>query len=267
MRKGRILFTGAGGFLGRQFVPLLIEDGWEVICPRSSEVNLEELDEVNEIFKGYYDVVIHAAMVGKKFAGKNVIDDSSIVHRNMMIVENLFRHIDKTELFINFDSGVSLNNPTDPYGFSKYCISKRVLNHPKTVNLRSWGCFGPYEDKERFFHTNINNYIQGKDIVIHKDKQMDFIYANDLYKILCYYLTDVKIPIPNDVDCVYEKRYYLSEIAEIINGLGEHKVNININEDGIGEPYCGTYNTLSLNYLGLEKGIKDCYEYFCQRNV
>ena len=92
---------------------------------------------------------------------------------------------------------------------------------------------------------------------------MDFIYADDLYKILCYYLTDVKIPIPNDVDCVYEKRYYLSEIAEMINCLGEHKVNINVEEGGIGDPYCGTYNTLSLDYLGLEEGIRRCYESFC----
>ena len=43
MRKGKILFTGSGGFFGRQFVPLLIRDGWEVISPRSKEINLENI--------------------------------------------------------------------------------------------------------------------------------------------------------------------------------------------------------------------------------
>ena len=51
------------------------------------------------------------------------------------------------------------------------------------------------------------------------DKKMDFIYVNDLYKILCFYLSDIKIPIPNHFDCVYSKKYYLSEIAEMIKTI------------------------------------------------
>ena len=262
MRKSKILFTGAGGFLGRQFVPLLKKDGWDVTSPRSSQVNLENKDEVDKLFDGEYDFVIHAAMVGKKFAGKNVIDDKAIVNRNMHIFENIFRHINKIGVFINFDSGVSDIDPEDPYGFSKYCIAQRVLSHYKGINLKAWGCFGPYEDEERFFHTNITNYLRGRDIVIHQDKQMDFIYADDLYKILCSYLQDVNIVHPKELECVYEKNYYLSEIAEIINNLGEHKVNIIKKEEGIGDPYCGTFDGLPVKCLGMEKGIRMCYNYY-----
>ena len=31
MSKGRVLFTGAGGFVGSQLVPLLEMDGWEIV--------------------------------------------------------------------------------------------------------------------------------------------------------------------------------------------------------------------------------------------
>ena len=76
MKKGKILFTGGGGFMGRQLVPLLRKDGWEVVSPRSTKVNLENKDEVRELFgSAHFDAIIHGAMVGKKFAGKNVIDD------------------------------------------------------------------------------------------------------------------------------------------------------------------------------------------------
>jgi GDP-L-fucose synthase len=279
MKKNKILFTGGNGFIGRQIIPLLEKSGWEVVRPRSSQVRLEVDGEVSTLFREqHYAAIIHAAIVG----GRRDVDDShTVFYKNMCMFETLFKYVKHTNLFINFDSGASYGRPSpveqptpedfgkiipaDSYGFSKYCIAKRVLSHPKGINLRVFGCFGQYEESTRFFNTNINNYINKKDIHIYKDRKIDFIYANDLYKIVEYYLNGNQGS--KDINCVYSKKYKLSEIASLINNLEDYKVNIDIESKYSEFPYCGSSNNLPIEYEGLEKGIRDCYEYFCQRNI
>lgn len=277
MKRNKILFTGGNGFIGRQIIPLLEKEGWEVVRPRSNQVRLEITSEVDSLFKDEkYYAIIHGAIVGGR---REVEDGPSVFYKNMSMFENIFRHVDKTELFINLDSGASYGRPapvdqpapqdfglvipSDNYGFSKYCIAKRVLNHEKGINLRIFGCFGAYEESSRFFNTNINNYINKKNIKIFKDRKMDFIYANDLYKIISYFLSIGKKSFVNDVNCVYKDKYYLSEMANMINNLSNHRVEI-IKQGSYEEySYCGFPNNLDcIEYDGLEKGIRDCYEYY-----
>lgn len=277
MKKDKILFTGGNGFIGRQIIPLLEKEGWEVVRPRSHQVRLEITSEVDSLFKGEkYYAIIHGAIIGGR---REVEDGPSVFYKNMSMFENIFRHVDKTELFINLDSGASYGRPSpveqpspkdlgvvvpsDNYGFSKYCIAKRVLNHPKGINLRIFGCFGPYEESDRFFYTNINNYMNKKNIEIFKDRKMDFIYANDLYKIISYFLSIGKKSFVNDVNCVYKEKYYLSEMASMINNLSDHKVEIIKKGSYEEHPYCGYPNSIEcIDYDGLEKGIRDCYDYY-----
>jgi GDP-L-fucose synthase len=277
MKKGKILFTGGNGFIGRQIIPLLEEEGWEIVRPRSHQVRLEITSEVDSLFNGEkYYAIIHGAIIGGR---REVKDEAGVFYTNMHMFENIFRHIKDTEIFINLDSGASYGRPApveqpspehfgmvipaDNYGFSKYCIAKRVLNHPKGINLRIFGCFGPHEESSRFFNTNINNYIKKKNIEIFKDRKIDFIYANDLYKIISYFLSIGKNSLVRDINCVYEKKYYLSQIAEIINNLSDYNVEV-IKQGSYEEhPYCGHYNNIEcIEYDGLKKGIEDCYDYY-----
>lgn len=277
MKKGKILFTGGNGFIGRQIVPLLEQEGWEIVRPRSHQVRLEVTSEVDSLFNNQkYDAIIHGAIIGGR---REIEDGPSVFYTNMNMFENLFRYIDKTGLFINLDSGASYGRPSlvdepspnnfgevvpaDKYGFSKYCIAKRVLDNPKGINLRIFGCFGPYEESGRFFNTNINNYINKKDIQIFKDRKIDFIYANDLYKIISYFLEIGSGTLVRDVNCVYTQKYYLSEIAEMINNLNDYKVNIIKQGSYVEYSYCGSPNNITcIEYDGLEKGIRDCYDYY-----
>ena len=196
--------------------------------------------------------------------------------------ETLSKYVDQTDMFINLDSGASYGRPApveepspedfgkvipgDPYGFSKYIIAKRVLNDSKGVNLRIFGCFGHHEESTRFFNTNINRYINKEPIQLIKDRKMDFIYADDLYKIIQYYLDGNDGP--RDVNCVYNRKYMLSDIAEIINHLGPHKVDIQSEGQYPVFPYIGKANDLPIEYDGLVHGIRKCYEaYLCQRDI
>ena len=227
----------------------------------------------------HYDAIIHAAIVGGR---RDHDDDWRVLHTNLNMFETLYKYVDQTDMFINLDSGASYGRPApveepspedfgkvipgDPYGFSKYIIAKRVLNDPKGVNLRIFGCFGHHEESTRFFNTNINRYINKEPIQLIKDRKMDFIYADDLYKIIQYYLDGNDGP--RDVNCVYNRKYMLSDIAEIINHLGPHKVDIQSEGQYPVFPYTGKANDLPIEYDGLVHGIRKCYEaYLCQRDI
>lgn len=80
-----------------------------------------------------------------------------------------------------------------------------------------------------------------------------------MYKVLKYSLEVSPEIQPKNLNCVYDRKYYLSDIAEMVNGLDSHRVPIIIKQDGEGSPYCGSFS-IDLNYIGLEQGIVDLYE-------
>lgn len=261
MKKSKIFFTGGNGFLGKELIPSLRKCGYEVISPSSKELNLLDTSSVDQFFlDNRFDIIIHSAICGGRRLKK---DESSIFYDNIRIFENIFRYSNSVDKFINFDSGASLINtdnvPDTPYGLSKYSIARSVKSIDNGVNLRLYGCFGIHEKSDRFFSTNIKNYVERNPIIIFKDRLMDFIYSKDVFKILEYSLSsDI-----SDYECVYNQKYYLSDLSEMINELSDHKVDIIIQDKEEDPPYCGIFNDINLEYLGLEKGIGDLYENFC----
>lgn len=258
----KILFTGGNGFIGKEIIPLLINDGYDVYAPTSKELNLIDNLSVKKYFdeNGFdYDVIIHSAVVGGR---RWKTDGYSVFFDNLKMFENISLYSNKVSKFINFDSGASLFGsqfiPSSPYGFAKYCIAKNVFNFDNGINLKIFGCFGIYEQKTRFFATNIKNYIDKKPMVIFKNRLMDFIYVKDLYKILKYVLENDNL-IDKNIDCVYKEKYSLKNIAEFINYLDKHKVPIVIENDDMDFSYCGKLS-VDLNFIGLQKGMSDYYK-------
>lgn len=273
-----ILVTGSNGFIGSNVIKLLSDNiNYKLFKGNRNTINLYSTDDIERyIDKNKIDVVIHCAIDG----GNRLEQDTyETFYKNILMYENLIKFSHKYKMFINFGSGAEFDRkenisninesevfcviPTDFYGLSKNIISKLSSHCPIVLNLRLFGCFYHNELSTRFIKNNINNYINHKSMIIHQDQYMDFFYMEDLINIIDYSLNN-PISTYKDINMSYLKKYKLSDIANIINELSSHKVDINIenkisvlNYTGNGEKL----NSLGLELKGLEFGIKECYEH------
>ena len=272
----KILIIGKNGFIAKSLYELFLKNSNYQIY-RTSKTDLDFLNkkEVNFFFNtNFFDILIFTPVYG---GNRTIKDSNKIISLNINMYKNMIFHRNKFKLIFYFGSGASfnrdydisnfdnnklgLNIPKDPYGYSKYYIEKDLRNYQNVINLRIFNCFGINELNTRMIKANIINYIEGKNIIVHQDRYFDFIYIDDLFKII---LNIIKGNIKKkEINCVYKTKHRISDIANIINNLSEKKVNIQILNNKIGNSYTGNYNyNYELNdFIGLEKGIKTIYEH------
>ena len=270
-----ILFTGHRGFLGKEVIPHLLKTH-DVFYPDIDYTNKDLVDlfvKENDI-----DYILHAAIKGGRRVRQDIPDDFYV---NMKMFENLAAQ--KIPM-INFCSGAAFGRqkdiylseesqvgeiiPDDYYGFAKCLITQRCRQLDNVYNLRFFNVFGPQTPDNMFTSVNIKNYISKKEIVIFKDKFMDFFGIEDTKKVIDLYLS--KQNLPKEINLVYDTKTKLSDVSNIINNLSDYNVSISFLEEGIDKSYCGSgelLKTLKIDFNGLEKEIKNCYENFCKRDV
>jgi hypothetical protein len=156
---------------------------------------------------------------------------------------------------IHFGSGGEKQNTF--YGLSKKVINESIKNKDKFYNVRILNVFDENELDYKFIKTNINNYINKKDIEIFQNKYMDFFYMPDFINLVKYCINNNTSKV---IDCCYNYSPTLYDVAQIINNLNNYKVNINIKEWGMAPSFNGEFIDLGLNYIGLEQGIKNVYD-------
>jgi GDP-L-fucose synthase len=266
-----ILITGGNGFLAKNIHNKLVENHINVTSiTRQDNFDLRDTRSTSAFLKDkYFDAVLHCAILG----GKRLVQDPvDIVNDNIRMAANILINKNHFGKIINFGSGAELDRalnindtssfqnvlPEDYYGFSKNIISRLFLSESNTYNLRIYNVFSANESQHRMISSNIKNYINKKPIIINQDKYMDFTYFDDFYNILIAVLTN-KTKL-KEIDCVYDKKFKLTDIAEIINSLDDHKVNVVIEKSGLGKSYCGKNNLQNIDFIGLEAGIKKAYK-------
>jgi len=253
----KILITSKTGYLSKALV-IFFSKNHNVTCIGREDLMLTDREAVADWFKDkYFDVVLHAAITG----GNRLIPEvDSTLSDNLKMFFNLLNQKDKYYKFISFGSIAEYDLYHSFYGLSKHIIAKYIENEPNFYNLRICGLFNQNDLNTRFIKGNINKYIQKKDITIHNNKLMDFIYMNDLIKIIDFYINNDNLP--KLVDCVYDKKYSLVDIANLINDLNDYKCKINLENNSNIKDYIGqgvVLKNLKLKLIGLKKGIKETY--------
>lgn len=151
------------------------------------------------------------------------------------------------------------------YSQSKREIAESIRNTDNFYNIRIFGVFDENEIDTRFIKANITRYMNKEPIVIHTNRIMDFFYMKDLVALVKHYITSSN---PNkEVNCSYENKYTLKNIANIINSLGEYTVPITVQNTSNLEFYCGESNLPEIDTFGIEAGIQLTYQkLFMMRN-
>lgn len=266
----KILITGGNGFVARN-----IKSGFnfaQTVCLNRKDLDLTNQDNVDNFFKNnFFDVVIHTATVG---GSRLESDDKNWVYANLSMYQNINKNQNSFSKLINLTSGAELDrrlningesvfdrHPIDSYGLSKNLISRIGFFDDKFFNIRIYNVFNHDELPTRMISNSILNNLNQKNIIIHQDRYMDFFHINDLISILKFYCQSNNLP--KNLDCSYDQMTKLSDIANIINEIGNFKSNILINQSNFGNSYCGNYQTLKslgINLDGLRISIKKTYE-------
>jgi GDP-L-fucose synthase len=250
-----VLITGGRGYIGKSLVDNLFPSH-NITVVSKKDIDLTDYAQVANLFSGKkFDTVIHCAVVG----GNRLEKDSwKVQDTNLKMYYNIMAHRKNFHKLIHFGSGAELTLLDSPYGISKKVIANSISEIDNFFNLRLYAVFDTNELDQRFIKSNIIRYLKKHPIRIHQDKFMDFFYMEDLCKVVNYYINNDVSILPKLVECSYEKKYLLSDIANIINNLDNHKVPIVIEHNGLSRDYTGKAS-LNMDLQGLEEGIKTTY--------
>ena len=281
-----VLVTGCNGFLGRELQRIFKENEYKFIFTNRqildvlSENAVDNFFDINDI-----DVVVHTAVKGGRRDHKDLIRS---FNDKLKMFGNLLRNRNKFKLMINFGSGAEFDRtleisnactddlkdrtPQDFYGMSKKIITNEIVDlNENIINLRLFGCFGPLEENNRFIKTSLINMLKARNIIIHKDRYMDFFYVDDLATVIEHYIKNINnLPhLPKDLNLTYPEKYTLLEMGNYINSLTNDSVNVILQSEGLGLDYTGCSEKLSdlgLDLIGLDEGICRVLRYLQEQN-
>lgn len=261
MKPPSILITGSNGYIAKSLKQDL-SNTFDVTAISRADFDLCDTNSLNEWFSNKnFDTVIHCAAAG---GSRLKTENHSVRDQNLKMYRNLLANKNKFGRLIHFGSGAEFFHQTF-YSQSKREIAESIKNTDNFYNIRIFGVFDENEIETRFIKANITRYLNKEPIVIHTNRIMDFFYMKDLITLVNHYITEAN---PNkEVNCSYETKYTLKNIANMINSLGEHKVPITIQNSSNLEFYCGESNLPQIDTLGLEAGIQLTYQkLFMMRN-
>ena len=268
-----ILLTGSGGFIGTH-VKEFLSNKFNLLTPRSFQLNLLDRNAVkNYANDNKIDFVIHSASCGVRISPDATIEE--VAKPNIEMFKNL---ADLNLPMITFGSGAEYDKsrpihkikeenfgesiPQDPYGYSKYLISKEIEKRENILNLRIFGIYGLYEDKSRVTSCIVNDNLAHRPILLNQNVVFDFIWIEDFCKIVEFFIenpTNEKF-----VNVTPTESIEIVELAKIANRFSDFKSKIIIKKEGLNKEYTGDNTKLcnlmpELKFTSYEDGMKKFY--------
>lgn len=268
-----ILLTGSGGFIGKHLKNFLSKK-FNLFTPRSFQMNLLDKKALSDYAKeNEIDLIIHSASCGVRISPDATVEEVS--KPNIEMFQNL---ADLNLPMITFGSGAEYdksrplhkvkeedfgkNIPQDPYGYSKYAISKEIEERENILNLRIFGIYGTGEDKSRVTSCIVNDNLAHRPILLNQNVVFDFIWIEDFCKIVEFFIENqtkekfVNVAPTESIEIV--------ELAKIVNDFSDFKSKIIVKKDGLNKEYTGDNSTLlklmpDLKFTSYAEGMEKFY--------
>lgn len=249
LKRKKVFLTGSTGFIGRNVLDLLSQN-YEILHPGHSELDLLNIQAVSQFLKQYaFDVVIHAANVGGKRSELSKVD---VLETNKQMFLNLAENKKYFGRMIFLGSGAEYGKqkpvvnvkeadfgkelPSDEYGQAKFFASEYMLKRDGFLNLRCFGVYGKYEDyKVRIVSNAICRALFGLPIILNQNVKFDFIYVNDLVKIIEHFI--INEPKEKVYNASFGNPVEILELAEIVKEVVGENVEIKVKSPGMGKEY------------------------------
>jgi GDP-L-fucose synthase len=280
-RVKKILVTGATGFIGRNIVEQF-QPHYDIYFPDSSELDLLDDYKVKEYLREKsFDLIIHCAIHNGTITSNK--DLSLVFKNNLCMFFNIARCNNLYKRMFYFGSGAEYDMrnyipkmkegyfdnhvPTDDYGFSKYIMAKYIKNCPNIYDFRLYGVYGKYEDwRIRFISQSICRVINNMDIIINQNVYFDYLYVNDLIRIIEIFINKGTIK-DKYLNICTGRTVDLITLAHIVIKISRKKLKIKVRIRDLKDEYSGNNNKLlstigRFQFTNFEQSIEELYYWY-----
>ena len=275
----KILILGGTGFIGKSLKELFSEDQkqYQIFSPTRKELNITKYEECYSYLKRIKtDIIIHASvdidsvensvgmlnniLANKRFFGKLIFLGSGGEYN-----PRLYQPLMKEDFTKN-------SYPENGYYLSKFICGREIefSEIENIFNLRIFGIYGPYElYQKRFISNNICRVLSGLPISLNKDMNFDYLYIDDLFKIIKIFINSNSLNYKTYNVCS-GKPIKLSYLANQIKEIMNVKKEVIIKNKGLNPEYSGDPGRLlkeigHYNFIKHSDSIKAMVNFFYKK--